>query len=493
MCSKRWIVNALLHAVALLVAAIPSHLQAQELSNLSWLKTEAKEGAATGWFRWAVDPAVADSEAAHLTIVSDQHVSLYVNGQRILKNQVLPNSSGEIRAAGYNVKSLLRQGRNTVAVQVTSENAKAAFGISLVAAKGGQSKAIGGGWKTAPAMPPVGWQQTDFNDRDWPEAKPVNDEPGDRFKVAAPSEFAAPVIPAKSRTAPFQFEDGDHVVFVGATFFERAQLFEHLESTLTGTLGSKHVTFRNLGWDGDTVFADSRGIFDRPDVGYLRMVEHIRAEEPTVAFICYGQNEALTPGMTPEKYSEQLGRLLDELAASGIACVLVSPHELLPATAPIPSPSRFNSKIKIYADATSEVAKSRGLLYVDLFTDFTKRLVEIDRQLSGGQKKSPDETMTSLSENGVHFTDYGYKCASLILRERLLNVPAEATGMESEKYEKLQSLVRKKNELYFHRWRPQNITYLFGFRKHEQGNNAADIAKFDPFIQDLEKQIHELQ
>ena len=51
----------------------------------------------------------------------------------------------------------------------------------------------------------------------------------------------------------------------------------------------------------------------------------------------------------------------------------------------------------------------------------------------------------------------------------------------------------KKNELYFHRWRPQNITYLFGFRKHEQGNNAADIAKFDPFILDLEKQIHDLQ
>ena len=25
---------------------------------------------------------------------------------------------------------------------------------------------------------------------------------------------------------------------------------------------------------------------------------------------------------------------------------------------------------------------------------------------------------------------------------------------------------------FFHRWRPQNETYLFGFRKHEQGKNA---------------------
>ena len=60
-------------------------------------------------------------------------------------------------------------------------------------------------------------------------------------------------------------------------------------------------------------------------------------------------------------------------------------------------------------------------------------------------------------------------------------------------YEALRQLLLRKNELYFHRWRPQNITYLFGFRKHEQGNNAADIAKFDPFILELEKQIHKLQ
>ena len=45
------------------------------------------------------------------------------------------------------------------------------------------------------------------------------------------------------------------------------------------------------------------------------------------------------------------------------------------------------------------------------------------------------------------------------------------------------------NELFFHRHRPQNVTYLFLFRKHEQGNNAVDIPKFDPLVADLEKQI----
>ena len=588
----------LIAGFALLPAGVTSAF-AQDATTLQWFKAEVPEGTASAQFRWAIDPSAVDSESAELTIVTDDHCSLYVNGQRILKNVALKQADGNVEAAGYNVKSLLRQGRNLIAVEVNSEDKAAVFGLSLSARKGKDIRNIGGGWKKAPAMPPVGWQQTDFNDRDWPEVKTVADEPGNRFKVSMPTAFAAPVIPAKARTAPFQFEDGDRVVFVGATFFERAQLSEHLEATLAGTLGGKHVTFRNLGWSADTTYADSRGIFDRPDVGYLRMVEHIRAEEPTVAMICYGQNEALTAGLTPEQYSDQLGRLLDELTASGIACVLVSPHELLPAAPPIPSPSRFNSRIKVYSETTGSVAQSRGLLFVDVFSGFTKQLRDIDYAINSCYKLPPeveekqgdsDSSSTwiyhSLAENGMHFTDYGYACASLAFRDRLLNIPANlpvvevdgsaktvtssdaeirnvkwnpdnstmvsfevqdkmlsalplviSAGAASAKdvtlnsgvisqgetsqelrqrsflaakdsqfkqgrsfatevnpqYEAIRKLLLKKNELYFHRWRPQNITYLFGFRKHEQGNNAADIAKFDPFIQDLEKQIHELQ
>ena len=479
---------------------------AQDAAALNWFRSDSQEGTASAWYRWAVDPTVANSESAELTIVTDGHCSLYVNGQRILKNVSLQKSGGSVAALGFDVKPLLRQGRNTVAVEVHASDKTAQIGIAISSVQGERRSAAGGVWRMASSMPPVGWQQTDFNDRDWPEAKPLTGEPVDRFTVAAPEKFAAPVMPAKVRTAPFQFEDGDHVVFVGATFFERAQLSEHLEATLAGTCGKKHVTFRNLGWSADTVFADSRGIFDKPDVGYLRMVEHIRAEEPTVAFICYGQNEALTVGMTPEQYSQQLGRLLDELAASGIACILVSPHELLPTLPPIPSPSRFNPKIKVFSEATSSVAQSRGLLFIDMFTDFSKRMLEIDSALRAKVPSSPAQPHTnsdpdstqsmvyhSLAENGMHLTDHGYECAALLFRERLFGISANSQTDVNPQYEALRQLILKKNELYFHRWRPQNITYLFGFRKHEQGNNAADIAKFDPFIQDLEKQIHELQ
>jgi hypothetical protein len=36
------------------------------------------------------------------------------------------------------------------------------------------------------------------------------------------------------------------------------------------------------------------------------------------------------------------------------------------------------------------------------------------------------------------------------------------------------------------------VTYLFGFRKHEQGNNAVEIPQFDPLIAEREVQIRAL-
>jgi lysophospholipase L1-like esterase len=69
---------------------------------------------------------------------------------------------------------------------------------------------------------------------------------------------------------------------------------------------------------------------------------------------------------------------------------------------------------------------------------------------------------------------------------------AIAKGPEFEQAEKLRQTILDKNELYFHRWRPQNVTYLFGFRKHEQGNNAVEIPQFDPLVAEREVQIRTL-
>ena len=70
-----------------------------------------------------------------------------------------------------------------------------------------------------------------------------------------------------------------------------------------------------------------------------------------------------------------------------------------------------------------------------------------------------------------------------------------ATGMsldaswERKQVQRLRELVVAKNKLYFHRYRPQNETYLFLFRKREQGNNAVEIPQFDPLVAGVELKI----
>jgi lysophospholipase L1-like esterase len=66
-------------------------------------------------------------------------------------------------------------------------------------------------------------------------------------------------------------------------------------------------------------------------------------------------------------------------------------------------------------------------------------------------------------------------------------------GPDAEQAEALRQAIMKKNKLYFYRWRPQNITYLFLFRKHEQGQNAKEIPEFDPLVEEQETLIAKLR
>ena len=66
-------------------------------------------------------------------------------------------------------------------------------------------------------------------------------------------------------------------------------------------------------------------------------------------------------------------------------------------------------------------------------------------------------------------------------------------GAEFEQSAKLREAIIRKNRLYFHRWRPQNVTYLFLFRKHEQGQNAKEVPQFDPLVAEAEETIQKLK
>src|SRR5712692_5596744 len=104
----------------------------------------------------------------------------------------------------------------------------------------------------------------------------------------------------------FEFKDGDRVVLIGSTLIEREQRYGYWEAALTAANPTKNITFRNLGWSGDTVWGEARAGFDSPAEGYKSLVEHVKAEKPTVIIVGYGTNESFAGKHGLPKFKEQL-------------------------------------------------------------------------------------------------------------------------------------------------------------------------------------------
>lgn len=288
----------------------------------------------------------------------------------------------------------------------------------------------------------------------------------------------ASVVAQGSGASKFEFKDGDRVVFLGDTMLEREQQHGYIETVLTASLRGKKVIFRNLAWSADSVLGESRASFDPPEKGFERLKEQLQAIKPTVAILGYGMAESFQGQTGLGKFKRDINTLLDAIAEiskpEAVRFLIATPlmHETLPA--PLPNPDAHNAQLRLYTEALREIAGARNARLIDLF-----KLTE------GYYKTAPNRALT---DNGIHPSASGFReIANFVGRE--LGISDNRQGAQLEA---LRETIVKKNELFFHRWRPQNQTYLFGFRKYEQGQNAKEIPMFDPLISEQEEVIFRL-
>jgi lysophospholipase L1-like esterase len=293
---------------------------------------------------------------------------------------------------------------------------------------------------------------------------------------------------ASAAIKPLELVDGDRVVFLGGTLIEREQKYGYWEMMLTCRHPDRNVTFRNLGWSGDTVWGEARAGFGTVADGFRELKEHVEALKPTVIFVAYGANESFAGPEGLPRFIEGYGTLLDVLAKTGARIVLLSPTPHEDLGRPLPNPTEQNKNLALYRDAIREIAAKRGARFVDLF------------ELLGAGRNA--KTSEPLTDNGIHLTADGYRRTAAALAKGLgwnaaaaeiETASAPAAGPRSDPSDDLRRAIVRKNELYFYRWRPQNVTYLFGFRKHEQGNNAKEVVQFDPLVAALEAKIAKLR
>jgi hypothetical protein len=366
----------------------------------------------------------------------------------------------------------------------------------------------------------------------------------------SPLLLSAALAALPAAEPPLQLKDGDRVVLVGGTLIEREQVYGYWEAALTARHPDKNITFRNLGWSGDTVWGESRGSFGGPAEGLKKLKEGVRGLKPTVLIVAYGGNESFAGKDGLPRFEKGLNDLLDALTPPDCRVVLLGPP-LMEENAPLSKEARdaHNRDVALYRDAVKGIADKRKAVFFDLWiaillTDNGMHLGELGYKLStdhleralgfdlgsrrteitfgadGKVLKATGVKVEKLEGEGLRFRvkrdvlplgeeGRALKIEGLPEGRYTLAIDGRAAhtadaaawkggliladGLDSAQDEKLRAAIIEKNRLYFHRWRPQNETYLFGFRKHEQGQNAREVPLFDPLVEQAEKEIAKLR
>lgn len=313
-----------------------------------------------------------------------------------------------------------------------------------------------------------------------------------RLLLLAPAALiaAASASAAENATA---IQNGDRVLFLGDTLLEREGSAAALETRMFLASEGVEFTARNLSFSADLPTGVSRASFDPAATGKDRLREQLALVKPTVAILGFGMAASLEQmtyasgdpnlnadparygsNFSPAKFKADLAALMDAISASNdgkpVRFILLAPirHEDLRASRPgLPDPSAHNALLAEYTAAIQQLAGERGAKFVD-----PSSLLQ-----QTGSKP--------LTDNGIHPSNEGLERWADAVSSQLGWKPAAPKAPA----EALRKALQRKNELFFHRWRPANHTYIFGFRKREQGRNAVEIEQFDALLKTADASI----
>lgn len=571
--------------LAILLLGLTSVVSAAAEPNWIWSADNAldKEPLGARYFRYEFKLGANPITRAEVEITADDEYELFINGQAI------GHGDKWQQLDRFDIKQHLTDGPNVIAVAATNRGGQAGLVAHVKIEMQNPPPvefATDKRWLTN-ASETYGWNRVKFDAAAWKPAHvygPLGSTaPWGNVAAAGQVVAAPPPKVRKVRTGPpekFELRDGDRVVFLGNTLIEREQKYGYLETALTERFPDRNITFRNLGWSGDTVWGEARAVFGTQADGFRALREHVLALKPTVIFVGYGTNESFAGETGLPHFLDGFNTLLDTLEETDARIVILSPLRMEKLGPPLPDPEQQNKNLGSYSQALAQVASERGYTFVDLF----QRLPKL-RHVHRGEEAQP----LHLTDDELHLTQVGYSnlaglihflllphgfqqswyaridvaagtingtgmriadskvehnsvrftctdewlpfSAPLPERNEALNgfctsyygfgilglaagryqlkidgtavqtVSSDGTGTSFDFHrgpsfdqaEELRRAIIHKNELYFNRWRPANVTYLFLFRRNEQGQNAVEIPKFDPLIAEAEQQIAKLR
>ena len=278
---------------------------------------------------------------------------------------------------------------------------------------------------------------------------------------------AAWVAPAPFKDGRFSLGQDEVVVFIGQENLVREAKSGALESRLATAFAAKTPVFRSMAWEADTVHEQWRDLNFGPWKGQLETTG------ATTLIVQFGQAEALQGQGGLAKFKADYHKLLDDLSRHTPRIVLLSPAGFMASTRPpdLRSPERL-ADLQSYAAAVAEIARQRGLPFVNL-TEAAKDHASVD---------------------GLHLSDdglvaIGQECA------RALGLPESLYQSAS-----LRTAIVEKNRLWADCWRPANWSFVYGDRisqNYGKGFGPVPSLKqnfeaYRPLVAAWDKHIHAL-
>ena len=274
--------------------------------------------------------------------------------------------------------------------------------------------------------------------------------------------------------APLELKRGDRIVIIGNTLAERMQYFGNFETLLHSRFPALDLVVHNLGWSADelTLRPRSKGFEDH---GHT-----LRDERPDVVIAAFGFNESFAGPSGIARFKKDLGTLINETTntkyngKSAPKLVLLSPIAQEDIRNPhVTDGKKNNENIKLYSEAMAEVAKARGVTFVDLFGPTLK--------LYAGEKEP-------LTINGVHLNERGDERLAHVLDAALFG---DRPARVNSDLAKLKAEVIEKNLQFWYDYRAINGCYIYGGRKAPFGivNFPAEFAKLRKMIEKREGRV----
>lgn len=212
--------------------------------------------------------------------------------------------------------------------------------------------------------------------------------------------LALSVLTSAARAA-VPLATNDLVLFYGGGMVERLLESGHFEAHLQLAQPDLRLRVRSLAWTGDEV-----GHRLRPE-GYVEHLKSLLAKWPAnVVVLSYGMNESFAGRAGLAAFRTQYEAFLREVARLHPQAKLV----LLSPVAVQPDGPR-NADLALYSEAIADLARSRGALFVDLFT---------------ASRAASEKNAAPLTTQGVHLTDAGCQEVGRFIARALVGEPAAA-------------------------------------------------------------------